>query len=231
MARLFEVRLPLVRAYTRDAMFAIELLDSVTLERVSSGVDVIAKGLLRQPVVNAGGLFVWLTEDLKNLEKISIEPRTVPFEPVEIAAAQVARQLNRVELRPLASYPFAAGTTALRGSVYERRVKLGETPVPIGNATVQLEWLDDDGTTWHAWGSLATTNSAGAFTAVLRLARGQLAQVDQPVRADRNPFLDGQGRMTVRLSVRRQTGSRKQAVFPLPLGRVADEVYAWDELQ
>ena len=63
MSRPFDVQLPLERAYSRHVLFAVELLDAVTLERVSEGVEVIAEGLHGKPIVNAGGLFVWLEED------------------------------------------------------------------------------------------------------------------------------------------------------------------------
>lgn len=230
MARLFEVRLPLDRAYTREAMLAVELLDSVTLERVSQGIEVMAKGLNGKPIVNGGGLFVWLNEDATKFEKLSIEPRTAPFERVEIPAAQVARPLHRVELKPLASYPFSPGITAIRGSLYEKRVPLGKTPQPIAGATISIEWLDDDGATWHPWQAPTVTNAAGDFTSILRLARGRAPQANQPPRPDQDPRLDAQGSMTIRLSAKRAAGPQKQKNFQLPQGRVADGTYAWDEL-
>lgn len=218
MARHFEVRLPLVRAYTRDAMLAVELLDSVTLERVSQGVEVAAQGLTSQPYVNVSGLFVWLKEDITKFTTLAIEPLTAPFERVVIPAAQVARPLHRVELRPLSSYPFAPGVTALRGSLYEAQVPLGTEPVPVPGATVSIEWLDDDAVTWRPWQAPAVTNKAGDFTSILRLASGQ------------SPRLDALGRMTIRLTARRANGQQRRNNFQLPLGRVADVTYAWDQL-
>lgn len=218
MTRTFEVRRPLERAYTREAKLAIELLDAVTLERVSQGVVVTAHGLSGKPRVNSGGLFVWVNEDVTQLVKLSIETRTVPLEGAEIPAAQVARPLHRVELQPLGSYPFAPGVTAIRGSLYESRPPPGATPVPIARATIRLEWLDDDGITWHPGQAAAVTNAAGDFTVFLRLARPQV------------PKLDAQGKMTVQLFAKRASGPQKQIEFQLPQGRVADETYAWDEL-
>ena len=218
MARRFEVRLPLERAYTREAKLAVELLDAVTLERVSQGVEVTTDGLSSKPKINSGGLFVWVNEDVTQLVTLSIKPHTLPFEAVEIPGAQVTRPLHRVELQPLASYPFAPGFTAIRGSLYESRPPAGATPVPIAGATIRLEWLDDDGATWRPWHAPALTNAAGDFTAILRLARGQ------------QPRLDAVGKMTVQLFARRANGQQKQSTFQLTLGRVADETYAWDEL-
>jgi hypothetical protein len=218
MARSFEVRLPLERAYTREAKLAVELLDAVTLERISQGVVVTAHGLFGKPKINGGGLFVWVNEDVTKLVKLVIDPRTVPFEGVEIPAAQVTRPLHRVELQPLASYPFAPGVTAIRGSLYTTRPPPGVTPTAIGGATISLKWLDDDGTTWRPWLAPAVTNADGDFTAIARLARAQV------------PKLDAQGKMTVQLFAKRASGPQKQIEFQLPQGRVADETYAWDEL-
>ena len=231
MARHFEVRLPLELAYTREAMLAVELLDSVTLERVSQGIEVTAEGLTGKPYVNVSQLFVWLNEDATKFKKLIIEPRTAPFERVEIPAAQVARPIHRLELKPLASYPFSPGITAIRGSLYEKRVPLGKAPVPIPGATIRVEWLDDDdGTTWHPWQAPAVTNAAGDFVSILRLARGRSPQPDDPPRADQHPRIDAKGMMTIRLLAKRAAGPQKQKDFQLPQGRVADETYAWDEL-
>jgi len=230
MSRRFEVYLPLERAYSREAMLAVELLDSVTLERVTQGMQVTAKGLTGRPIINAGGLFVWLKEDATKFEKLIVEPDGGPFEGTEIPASQVNRPLHQLQLKPLASYPFSPGSTAIRASLHEKRVPLGTKPVPIAGATIGIEWLDDDGVTWHPWQAPAMTNEAGDFIATLRLARGQSPRADQPPRSDQQPRLDAQGRMTIRLTAKRATGPQKQKNFQLPQGRVTDETYAWDEL-
>jgi hypothetical protein len=230
MARNFEVRLPLERAYTREGMLAIELLDAVSLERISAGVDVRAEGLAGPPFVNYGGLYVWLKQDISRFTRLVIEPRTLPFERVEIPAAEVNRPLHCVELQPLPNYPFSPGITALRGSLYETDVPLGQVPQPV-SATVRLEWLDDDNTTWHPWHSPVPTNAAGDFTAILRIARGQYVLPTDPMPIDQAPKLNAQGHMTVRLFAKRAAGPEKQSSdFQLAPGRVSDEIYAWDEL-
>lgn len=218
MARPFDVRLPLEQAYVRDAMLAVELLDPVTLERVSRGVKVTAVGLASAPIVNFGELFVWLQQSTANFQKLVIEPGTRPFERMEISAAQVQQPLHTVELTPLASYPFTPGITVIRGSLYETKVPEGATPAPVAGATIRLEWLDEDKVTWTASPARAVTNAKGDFTSILRLAPEQVSLVD------------AQGMMTIRLFAKRAAGSEKHKEFQLPHGRVKDEVYAWDQL-
>ena len=91
MSRPFEIYEPPELAYHRRVLFAIEVIDSVTLERVAQrplgtpkglkelsrratqGLTVAAVGLKGTPVVNAGGLFVWLHEDTSALQKVTIK--------------------------------------------------------------------------------------------------------------------------------------------------------------
>lgn len=214
----FEVRLPLEQAFVREAMLAVELLDPVTLERVSHGVKVTAVGLASSPIINFGGLFVWLRQSTANFERLTIAPGTRPFEPMEIPAAQVQLPLHSVELKPLANYPFAPGITAIRGSLYETAVPLGVAPTAIPGATVRLAWLHEDGVTWEPSPGTARTDANGGFTAILRLAPGQVTA------------LDAQGKMSIRLFAKRAAGGEKHHEFQLPHGRVVDATYAWDQL-
>jgi hypothetical protein len=231
MARTFEVGLPLERAYTRESMLAVELLDAVTLQRISRGVEVRAEGLAGSSIVNHGGLHVWLKQDITQFTRLVVETRALPFERVEIPAAQVNRPLHRVELRPLPNYPFSPGITALRGSLYETRVPLGQVPQPV-SATVRLEWLDDDNATWRAWHSSVPTNAAGDFTAFQRFARGQYVLPTDPMPTDQVPKLDALGQMTVRLFAKRAAGPEMRSdEFQFAQGRVSDGTFAWDELQ
>ncbi len=218
MARPFDVRLPLEQAYRREAMLAVELLDPVTLERVSQGVTVTAPGLAGAPIVNFGGLFVWLRQSTANFQKLVIDPGTRPFERMEIAAAQVQRPLHTVELKPLANYPFTPGITAIRGALYEKKVPTGQTPRPVPGATIRLAWLHEDNVTWISAPATAVTDAKGDFTSILRLA-----PVDVPA-------LDAQGKMSIRLFAKRAAGGEKHQAFQLRPGRVADLACAWDEL-
>lgn len=218
MARPFDVRLPLEQAWLRRTMLAVELLDPVTLERVSRGVTVTAPGLAGAAIVNFGGLFVWRRQSAANFQKLVIEPGTCPFERMEIPAAQVQRPLHTVELKPLANYPFTPGVTAIRGALYEKRVPLGQAPRPVPGATIRLAWLHEDNATWISAPATAVTDAQGEFTAILRLA-----PVDVPA-------VDARGRMSIRLFAKRAAGGEKHQQFQLPHGRVADAAYAWDEL-
>ena len=217
-SRPFDVRTPLERAYTREGLFAVELVDSVTLERVTHGVQVTARGLTGQAIVNHGGLFVWLQQDTSAFTGLQIDPGVLPFEPLEVPAAQVVRPLHTVQLRPLASYPFVAGLTVIRGALIETLPALNTAATPVPGAKVRLEWLDDDGVTWHAGQASTTTDSTGGFTLVLRLAPGE------------DPRLNAQGEMSVRLYMERSPGNEKFQQLQLPQGRVRDAIYAWDQL-
>src|SRR5262249_46654483 len=106
VTRPFEVH-PLEQAYLRQALFGIELLDAVTLDRVSTGVRVVSDGLRNRPFLNANGVFVWLDEDFDRLRTVTIDPGLLPYERVELTKAQLEkRRLNTVELAPRVDYAF-----------------------------------------------------------------------------------------------------------------------------
>lgn len=216
MARSFEVRLPLEQAYVREVMFALELLDAVTLERVVGGVKVEAVGLTGAPFLNHGGLLVWLKEPTANFQKIVIDTQARPFEPAEIPAAQLQQPLHTLELKPLSNYPFAPGITAIRGSLYETRVPLGQAPVPIPGATIRLEWKDG-GNNFQPGTTNCTTDIAGDFVSILRFAPKE------------DPFVD-HDLLSIRLFAKRAGGVEKSQDLKLLQGRVTDGTYAWDEL-
>lgn len=209
-------------AYQRRVLFAIELVDAVTLERVSQGIKVVAKGLQGTPVVNSGGLFVWREEDFGRLQQIEIDPGTRPYERVELAASQVQRPLTTIELPPRADYPFTAGVTGLRGTLVESNVT---PPEPVGDAEVGLLWRDADGD-WHdAVTASRTGATSGDFVSILRLAPSEV------------PDLDANGAVAVHLRVTRDGSNRRTSnEFKLPQGRIADPTpsnpftFAWDEL-
>jgi len=226
MTQPFEVRLPNEPDYARTALFGIELLDAVTLERVSQGVKVVAEGLRGKPFTNASGIFVWPQEDFDRLRKVTIDPGVLPYQGVELAPAQVERPVMRVELSPRLDYPFAAGITGMRGVLIEERV---DPPIPVRDAEVHLRWLDENGV-WRDAPTLTSTNTKGGdFVAVLRLLPADV------------PLPDAGGKVTVRLRARRGSTERESTDRKLPQGQIADPmffdqdrnalVFAWDELQ
>jgi hypothetical protein len=226
-ARPFEVRLPPEEAYTRNALFGIELLDAVTLERVHAGVRVVGEGLHGKPVVNPGGVFAWFREDLTRLRRVTIDPGVLPYERVELEPAQLQFPLTTVELQPRADYPFTAGITGMYGVLIESRVVV--PPVPVADAVVSLRWLDENGIWLDGPTSSRTGARGGDFTAILRLTPAEVPEVDPA------------GNVTVRLRARRPAGERESADLKLPQGRIADPaifaqgpnalIFAWDELQ
>ena len=228
MIRQFEA--PPEPAYLRNVLFAIELLDAVTLERVSQGVDVVADGLQGKPIVNASGLFVWLNEDLASLRKITIDPGPLPYESVALDPAQLQMPLTSVELPPRVDYAFAAGVTGMRGVLIETRVPSPQRPVPVRDAEVHLRWLDDN-SIWQDGPVSHSDPRGGDFAAVLRFAPADV------------PLLDNDGALTVRLRARRGANERESADLKLPQGRITDPsafaqdpppnplIFAWDELQ
>ena len=205
-------------AYRRNAMLALEVLDAVTLQRVSAGIDVRAEGLRGKPVTNTGGLFVWKQEDMSALQRVVIDPLKLPYEAVRIEAADLVTPIHVVQLPPRASYAFAAGKTAVRSTLIESRA---DTPArPVTDAQVRLVWLDDDGVTWRDAPTLSHTDTHGDFAAIARLAGNDL------------PRLDANGDMAVRLRVRRGGAERGSAAIALAPGRLAQpRAFAWDELQ
>jgi hypothetical protein len=217
--------LPLEVAYRRRVLFALELLDAVTLERVYQGVSVVAEGLHGKPVLNSSGLFVWLEEDFSRLKKLVIEPGLRPYERVERTPSQVTRPLTQVELAPRVDYPFAAGATGLRGTLVESPPSTLRAVKPVAGAEVRLWWLDEDGAWQDGRIAVRTDARSGDFASVLRLTAA-----DQPA-------LDEIGQMTVRVRASRAGASdRRSEDLKLLPGRIkgppsAEPIrLAWDQL-
>jgi hypothetical protein len=227
MSRPFHIQHP-EQAYLRTALFAVELLDAVTLERVTMGVKVTAEGLGGKPRVNATGLFVWLEEELSPLRKLTIDPGALPYEKVErlpsdLQLPPAARPVTTIELPPRTDYPFAPGITGARGALIESR--LGPRVAVVG-AEVRWHWLDEDGLTWRIAPTVSHTTTKGDFVSVLRLTPAEV------------PHVDSSGAVTARLWARREGAiERRSADLKLPQGRIADSLtstaltFAWDELQ
>jgi hypothetical protein len=225
--KLSALQIPLELAYQRRGLFAVELLDAATLERVYQGITVTAEGLLRKPVMNSSGMFVWLQEDFAKLKKIVVQPGLRPYEPVELPSSQVKpRIINSIELPPSIDYPFPAGLTGLRGRLIEQHVSTPRTPTPVANAEVRLRWLREDNNGWRDSPTLSHTNESGDFAAFLRLIPAEVPQLDPH---------DGQ--VIVRLRVSRAGFiNRTSSDFKLAEGRITNPstdrplTFAWNEL-
>lgn len=219
------------RAYQRKLLFAVELLDPLTLERVSHGVKVTTKGLDGRPVVNTSGCFVWhgsTPAAFDALQEVAFDLNSLPYESVARVRAGLSRPLTSIELSPRVDYSFPPGVTALRGSLIEARVTNADVPVPVAKADVRLLWLADDPAVWHEGPVVSHTTEKGDFALGLRLAPG-----DVPMVVD--------GKLRLRVRVRREGESpRESADLALAAGRthvrtdfprVSDPlVFAWDEL-
>jgi hypothetical protein len=207
------------QAYRRQVLFALELIDAVSLQRVSSGVKPIAEGLRGTPIVNHGGLFVWLHEDLAALRRITIDTGSLSLHADDIDAADLQLPLTTLQLSPTAGYAFAAGPTVVRSALLESN---GGERVAMANARMRLTWLDDNGLTWHDAPTASRTGPRGDFAALLRLTPSDL------------PLFDANGQITVRLAASRSGDTRERftSPFQIPQGRVTDTpVLAWDDLQ
>jgi hypothetical protein len=235
MSRPFAIYPP-ETGYQRNVLFAVEVLDGVTLQRLrlSDGVTVTASGLTHGPQTNSSGLFVWLKEDPSALQSISVDPGVLPFETMQLPAAQVQMRFQSIELAPTCNYPFATGMTGLCGSLIEQRVTAPDIAQPVTDASVRLLWLADDGVTWNNAPTVSHPNAHGDFAAMLRFTPTDV------------PNQDANGYLTVRLrAARASTGTELgTGNFSLQQGRVADAltylkaggappalVFAWNELQ
>jgi len=209
------------KAYERHVHFAVELLDAVTLTRVSEGVKVVVEGLQGKPIVNPSGCFVWLREKNATIQKITVNVGSLPYESAERDASQITLPLTTIELQPRVNYDFAPGITGLRGTLMEQRVS---NPDPVGGAEIKLRWLDDTGS-WHDAPTASLTDTkSGDFVSILRLAPKE------------KPDIDANGAVTVRLQVRRNGFTRSSTDLKLLQGRITDPTalnsltFAWDEL-
>jgi hypothetical protein len=224
MSQRFDVRLPLEESYRRRVLFALELLDAVTLFRLSQGVNVVADGLHGKPIVNASGVFVWLDEDINNLRKISIDPGTLSYEGRDLEPTEVRLppDITTIELQPRVDYAFAPGITGLRGMLIEERA---DPPRPVGDAAVRLQWLDDELNWRNAPTTSHTDRKRGDFVSILRLAPTEVPHIEQ-------------GAVTVRLRASRNGGTERVSNdLKLSQGRITDPstlnplTFAWDEFQ
>jgi hypothetical protein len=202
----------------RKVLFAAEIVDAVTLEPVTVGLEVTASGLTGKPIVNGSGLFVWLQEGNRRPARIVIDTRDTPFESITVPVPPAPARSVRIELAPRVSYAFGSGVTSIRGTIVERRTG---PRVPAAGAEVWLRWIDDtaNGTTWVDAPIHSHANANGDFAAVVRLAPSQV------------PRADASGLIRARLGARYRGATRTSSEVLLPQGRVLErsEPFVWNE--
>lgn len=218
MSSSLAIRLPAELAFTRNMLFAVEVVDAVTLEPVTRGISVKATGLTRKPIVNYSGAFVWLEEGGARPQQIVIDASNTPYESITLPAPASPIKSMRIELAPRYDYPFTSGITALRGSLIENPIG---TAVPVASAELWLQWVDDNapGTTWIDAPTHSHSRANGDFAAHLRLTPRQVPRT-------------ANGGLRSRLRVARNGAPRTSMEFALPEGRVADALppFAWSDL-
>lgn len=169
----------------RRVLFAVALVDPLSGQLISSGMQVSVDGLIRRPIVNRSGYFVWLVEGDARPSIVTVVPDGAPYEgetvavgtlpapPPEDASLPIdpADEPNRrlqIFLRPTAAYPFPDGAIVVRG-------KLRETAAPnapaVPDARIALEWKSDTAK-WMPSAAAAATSAHGEFAAALTLPPG-----------------------------------------------------------
>ena len=212
MPSRFPVGLPLEKAWTRRMLCAAEIVDAVTLEPVTTHIKVQADGLKRKPRISRSGYHYWLEEGGAQPQRIFVDAAGTPYGDAESPPPDPPNKIVRIELVPRCSYPFAGGTTALRGTL---RVSRFGAPQSIAAATVLLQWFD--GTGWINAPTVVTSDERGDFAAPLRLA-----PKDEPRLVA--------GEIAVRLRVGRGAITRTSDEFALRAGQVspAPQPFIWD---
>jgi hypothetical protein len=207
----------------RNVLFAVELLDAVTLERVNQGITVDAQGLRRKPVCNSRGLFVWIKqtpqEDTTALRSLAIDTGELPYQSATLDSSQVQAppQPTTILLAPRVNYPFQAGVTGLRGTLIESNFGARR---PVLDGIVRLQWIDHSNNWIDSPPVSKTETDKGDFVAILRFL------------PNAKPDLNADGTIQVRLQADRPTAiPRYSTPFKLTPGRLSAPVsFAWDEL-
>lgn len=202
---------PAEAAYDRRVLFAVQLLDPVTLRFVYEGVKVEVAGMQHAPIVSASGSFVWLEQTGATPGMVRVEPGDLPYEKEQVPAPLPPSRLRRITLRPRMGYAFPDGVTAMRSALYET---WADPPVPVGDQTVRLRWLDDSvmPPVWVDAATATRTDESGGFVAFLRLL---------PTMSPAVVAATGYIRLT--LSVGPDAGPRSNSnEWSMPQGRTSD---------
>ncbi len=214
MPSRFPVGLPLELAWSRRVLCAAEIIDAVTLERITQDLSIRVDGLTRPPRLNASGFHVWTEELGAQPQRFFVDASATNYADAEADPPVPPEKSIRIELAPRYSYAFPQGATALRGSL--RASRFG-APRPIAGAKVRLQWSGDNG--WVDAPVVVTSDDHGDFAAPLRFGPS-----NKPVLTN--------GALTARLRITRGGFTRTSDPFALPRGRVtaAPESFIWEDL-
>jgi hypothetical protein len=155
---------------------AIGAVDSVTGTLVRRGVSARVKGLMDRPIVNASGLLVFINLPDQPHYDVEVDGRPAGFPFVESFAfappapgnADPAARRRDVLLAPGPDYPFAPGTTLVRGVVTRGSA-------PVANALVSAHPAAGGA------GFKSRSVASGAFALALRLPPLGTHEAEAPV--------------------------------------------------
>lgn len=155
---------------------AIGAVDSVTGRLVGEGVRARIDGLMDRPIVNASGMLVFVNLPDQPDYVVEVDGRRAGFPFVErfvftlpaTGNGDPAARCRHVLLTPGPNYPFAPGTTLVRGVVTRGSA-------PVANASISA--TPAGGGASFATRSIAT----GAFALALRLPPFGTHEAEAPV--------------------------------------------------
>lgn len=200
---------PAEAAYQRKVLFAAEVVDGVTLERISRGLDVSASAMLAPPVINASGMFVWLDEGVPLApQQVTVGTGLLPYIAVSVPSPVPPQRVVHIQLAPGRGYVFQPGVTALRFSLIESDVG---APVAAGATEVFLRWFDASlPNPWVDAPLRSRTDAGGDASVALRFNRND------------EPGKDADGALRVRLCAVHAGIVKMADEITLVEGRVTD---------
>jgi hypothetical protein len=172
---------------------AIAAVDAVTGRLVRDGVGARIEGLVDKPVVNGSGMLVFINLPDQPRYEVEVDGRGAgfpfverfTFTPPSPGSADPAARRRDVLLTPGPDYPFAPGTTLVRGVVTRG-------PVPVRDAAISARP--------EGGGAFSTRSAAtGAFALALRLPPAGTHESEAPVRVTIEVSEGGDVRSFVRL--------------------------------
>lgn len=219
-------------AIEHTAVFAVELLDPVTLQVVSRG-GITVSGAFRRTglwsnAVSRGSRFVWMVDSDPTAAVAAAVPTSItvtppvgsPYAPFTYTAADIAAGtsavadewgLCRLYLRTLPTYPFPGGVTQVSGLLRAVPDVAGQPRRVLAGAQVWLQWQD------------ASTNpaTARAGSRCMSGARGDFAaSLVFPSKASKSyPATTANGALTLTLYVARLdpvAGWQQAHLVPVP---------------